>query len=74
MNHRDRYTEHRPIRSSLTPHVGRTPADPDVIKRLADRAFEEAGFICFTREELARMPEYSRRLIESEALRLRRDR
>lgn len=74
----NRYTEHRPLRSCLTPHVGRSPADPDLIERLATRAYHEDGGIYFTADQLAGMPWQSRELIESEGARLygpkRRDR
>lgn len=70
MNHRDRYTEHRPLRSCLTPHVGRSPADAEVIERLQANAYHQGRGVYFTEEQLAAMPWQSRELIESEARRL----
>lgn len=69
MGHRDRYTEHRPVRSCLTPHVGRSPSEPAVIERLAHDAYHANRGIYFTEEQLASMPWQSRELIESEARR-----
>ena len=70
MSNRARYTEHRPLRSCLTPHVGRSPAEPGVIERLASDAYHQHRGIFFTEEQLAAMPWQSRELIESEARRL----
>lgn len=64
-----RYREHR-VRTSLQPHLGRSPSDPDAIERLAHRAFHETGGVYFTAEQLKAMPWQARELIESEAARL----
>lgn len=67
MSHRERYTEHRPVRSSLGRHVGRAPADADVVDRYAADAYHEFRGVYFTEEQLERMPWQSRHLILSEA-------
>ena len=69
MTNRDHYREHR-VRTSLQPHLGRSASDPDVIERLASRAYHESGGVYFTPEQLERMPWQSRDLILSEARRI----
>lgn len=64
----DRYREHR-VRTSLQPHLGRSPSDPDVVERLACDAYHQGRGVYFTEEQLAAMPWQSRELIESEARR-----
>lgn len=68
MSYRDR-TEHRPLRSCLTPHVGRSPADPCVIERLAEQTYHEDRGIYFTKQQLASMSWDERAFIESQARR-----
>lgn len=70
MSNRARYTEHRPLRSCLTPHVGRSPSEPSVIDRLASDAYHQQRGVFFTEEQLNAMPWQSRELIEAEARRV----
>lgn len=65
MSHRERYSEHRPLRSCLTPHVGRS-TDPALVDRLAAEVYHQDRGAYFTREHLDAMPWQSRELIESE--------
>lgn len=69
MKHRAEYREHR-VRTSLQAHLGKSASDPDVIERLASRAYHESGGVYFTAEQLKAMPWQSRELIESEGRRL----
>lgn len=67
MNHRA-YREHR-IPTSLQRHVGQSETPPEVIEALVRKA-RQMGVIVFLRNELDRLPDMSRALIESEHRRL----
>lgn len=60
--------EHR-IPGSLERTVGDAPTTPEVIAALVRRA-RRAGVIVFMRDELERLPDISRALIESEHRRI----
>lgn len=68
MSHDDRYREHR-IRTSLQRHVGESSTSPEVIAALVRKA-RAAGVVVFLRDELERLPDMARALIESEHKRL----
>jgi hypothetical protein len=55
-------------RSRYREHEVRQP-DPEVIARLASKVYHEGRGVYFTPEQLERMPQWSRELIESEAAR-----
>lgn len=63
------YREHR-IRTSLAAHQGRTPTDDGHVRDMAATVYHEGRGVMFFPEQLERMPEWSRELIESEARRL----
>lgn len=65
---RAHYREHR-IRGSLERTVGEDTATPDELRWLVRRA-RLAGVVVFLRDDLERLPEISRRLIETEHRRL----
>lgn len=62
------YREHR-IRTSLERHLGEAPTTEDELRALVRKA-RTAGVIVFLRTELDRLPDISRRLIETEHQRL----
>lgn len=71
---RDRYREHAvPPRSDVRSPLGRVAGDPATtpgeIRRLVERARRD-GVLVFLASDLARLPEVSRRLIETEHRRL----
>jgi hypothetical protein len=70
MSHRYRYREHEVrIRGSLERVVGEAATLPADLHRLVDRA-RRAGVTVFLREDLERLPDLSRALIESEHRRI----
>jgi len=69
MNH-DRYREHTPIRGSLARHVGETPATEQDLMRKARAVYSEGRGVYFTAAQIKAMPEWVRRLIETEARRI----
>lgn len=62
------YREHR-IPTSLERHLPRQPVSGDTLRRLVAEA-REAGVVVFLEADLARLPDISRRLIETEHKRL----
>lgn len=62
------YREHR-VRTSLARHVGTSATTEDELRALVRKA-RLAGVIVFLKTELDRLPEISRRLIETEHQRL----
>lgn len=62
------YREHR-IRTSLQPHLGRSPTEPAEIDALVRRA-RAAGVVVFLRDELERMPWQVQAIIEGEHKRI----
>lgn len=62
------YREHR-IRTSLQPHLGQSPTEPEVIQFLVRQA-RAAGVVVFLKAELERMPDMARALIEGEHKRI----
>ena len=66
MNHHHRDLR---IRTSLQPHLGESPTEPAEIKRLVRKA-RAAGVVVFLRDELERMPDMARALIEGEHKRI----
>lgn len=65
---RHRYTEHR-IPTSLERHLPRQPVSEGALRKLVAEA-REAGVVVFLEADLARLPDISRRLIETEHRRL----
>ena len=65
---RQRYRDHR-IPTSLERHLPRQPVAEGALRKLVAEA-REAGVVVFLEADLARLPDISRRLIETEHRRL----
>lgn len=65
---RHRYAEHR-IPTSLERHMPRQPVSEGALRKLVAEA-RQAGVVVFLEADLARLPDISRRLIETEHRRL----
>jgi hypothetical protein len=66
MNHHHRDLR---VRTSLQPHLGRSPTEPEEIERLV-RAARAAGVIVFLKAELERLPWQVQEIIEGEHKRI----
>ena len=70
MNHHHRDLRRSDIRTSLQPHIGRSPTDPATIDRLAVEVYRQGRGIYFSPEQLKQMNWTTRDLIEGEARRI----